>query len=62
MWRERHLASWLPEASSMRSPPTETVPEVGRSRPPMRLSKVVLPEPEGPIKARKSPPGTTRLS
>ena len=37
-----------------------TVPEVGRSRPPIRLSKVDLPEPEGPISARNSASLTSR--
>src|SRR3954453_13579143 len=39
---------------------TITWPRVGRSRPAIRLSKVVLPEPEGPIKARNSPSSTVR--
>ena len=51
-----------PEAPSMRSPATSTVPSEGWSRPPIRLRSVVLPEPEGPISARKSPFGTSRLS
>ena len=43
------------DSSSMRSPPTSTAPAVGRSRPPIRLSSVDLPEPDGPISARNSP-------
>ena len=39
----------------MRSPPTVMLPSVGESRPPIRLSSVVLPEPDGPMSARKSP-------
>ena len=44
----------------MRCPPMTIWPPVGVSSPPMRLSKVVLPEPEGPIRARKSPSGMSR--
>jgi hypothetical protein len=32
-----------------------TVPLVGRSRPPIKLSSVLLPDPDGPISARNSP-------
>src|SRR6516162_7508061 len=39
----------------MRVPATWTSPASGRSMPPIRLSKVVLPEPDGPITATKSP-------
>ena len=39
----------------MRSPPTVMLPPVGESSPPIRLSSVVLPEPDGPISATKSP-------
>src|SRR5262245_54544822 len=38
------------------------LPPVGLSSPPMRLSNVVLPEPDGPIKARNSPSGMPRLT
>src|SRR5262245_30243054 len=38
------------------------LPVVGRSRPPMRFSNVVLPEPDGPINATKSPRGRSRSS
>ena len=37
-------------------------PPVGVSSPPIRLSSVVLPEPDGPISARKSPCGMSRLT
>jgi len=40
---------------------TVTVPLVGRSIPAIRLSSVVLPEPDGPMRATKSPSGTCRL-
>ena len=39
----------------MRSPPTVMLPPVGESSPPIRFSSVVLPEPDGPISAMKSP-------
>ena len=35
-------------------------PSVGVSRPPIRFSRVVLPDPDGPIRARKSPCGVWR--
>src|SRR5450756_1215830 len=38
------------------------VPWVGVSRPPSRFSSVVLPEPDGPIRARKSPDGMSRFT
>src|SRR5262249_16217572 len=37
-------------------------PSLGLSRPAMRLSNVVLPEPLGPIRPRNSPSGTSKLS
>src|ERR1700722_12182086 len=36
-------------------------PSLGLSSPAIRLSRVVLPEPLGPISARNSPSGTSRL-
>ena len=45
----------------MRTPPTSTDPPVGVSRPPIRFSSVVLPEPDGPISARKSPGGNVEI-
>src|SRR5579875_1612696 len=36
-------------------PPIETRPSVGASRQPRMLSKVLLPEPDGPITATHSP-------
>src|SRR6187402_256076 len=38
------------------------LPPVGLSRPPMRFSSVVLPDPDGPISARNSPCGMSRLT
>ncbi len=43
------------------TPATFTVPELGWSRPQMRLSTVVLPEPDGPMSATRSPAATRRL-
>src|SRR5690242_9318144 len=44
----------------MRRPSTTIVPAVGVSSPPIRLSSVVLPEPDGPMSATKSPRGMSR--
>src|SRR5919198_1042437 len=44
----------------MRWPSTTIVPAVGVSSPPMRLSSVVLPDPDGPMSATKSPRGMSR--
>ena len=38
-----------------------TVPELGRSSPESRFNNVVLPEPERPVTARKSPRSTVKL-
>ena len=54
--------SWLPDILSMRSPATSIDPSDGVSRPPIRLSSVVLPDPDGPINARKSPCGISRVT
>ena len=35
-------------------------PDVGESMPAMRLRSVVLPDPDGPIRERNSPRGTSR--
>ena len=58
----------VPRAPARRAAPSDSssmsvaadrrsCPSVGRSRPPIRLSSVVLPEPDGPISARNSPCG-----
>src|SRR5215510_8796256 len=44
------------------SPATVTLPSDGTSSPPSRFSKVVLPEPLGPMNAMNSPASTSRLS
>src|SRR5499427_4439061 len=62
MFCERQRDRRPPPRSLMRTPPTSTVPPVGVSSPPMRLSSVVLPEPDGPISARKSPAGISRFT
>ena len=61
-WRARQPASWLRDSPARSVPPTDTVPAVGTSRPPSRLSSVVLPEPLGPMKATNSPAATSRSS
>ena len=43
-------------------PSIATVPEVGRSSVPMRLSRVDLPDPEGPTMATNSPRSIERLT
>src|SRR6185295_11138045 len=40
-------------------PATVTAPASGRSMPAIRFSSVVFPDPEGPIKPRNSPSGTS---
>src|SRR5207248_6771576 len=44
----------------MRRPSIVMLPAVGVSSPPMRFSRVVLPEPDGPMSATKSPRGMSR--
>src|SRR5207249_7242359 len=44
----------------MRRSSTTIVPAVGVSRPPMRFSSVVLPKPDGTMRATKSPRGMSR--
>src|SRR3954469_19381361 len=61
MWRARHRERSLPARALIRTPATSMTPEVGASRPPIRLRSVVLPEPDGPINARNSP-GAMRRS
>ena len=62
MLRERHLASGLGLSLAMSWSPTTTLPEVGRSMPPIRLRSVVLPLPDGPMSAAKSPSATVSVS
>src|SRR3954463_12493712 len=45
----------------MSSSPSRTRPSVGLSRPPTMRSVVVLPQPEGPSRAKKEPAGTVRV-
>src|SRR5579863_9985825 len=61
-WRARNLASALSPRVSIRRPATVTVPSVGRSRPAMRLSRVDLPLPDGPMTATTSPAATLMLT
>src|SRR5664279_6631017 len=61
MWDARQRASSPSDISSIRTPPTSISPSLARSMPPSRLSRVVLPDPDGPITATKSPRGIARL-
>src|SRR5580692_6252778 len=44
------------------SPPSDTMPSLGRSRPATRLRMVLLPQPDGPTIATNSPSRTEKLS
>src|SRR3954451_2657397 len=61
MWDARQRASSPSDIRSILTPPTSISPASARSMPPSRLSKVVLPDPDGPITATKSPRGIARL-
>src|SRR3712207_7541865 len=61
MCRARHGASCPGVIAPTSDPATRTLPCVGLSRPAMRLSSVDLPEPDGPISARKSPSPTSSV-
>src|ERR1700688_3162759 len=51
----RHSASAASGSRVMWSPPTRSSPLSGLSMPAIRLSRVLLPDPDGPIRAMKSP-------
>ena len=57
VWR-RHMVSFRSLQFSISSPKMATAPDVGRSSPPIQLSKVVLPLPERPLRAINRPAGT----
>ena len=59
--RRRNRAAPASLSMSTRSSPTRTAPLVGRSIPAMRLSRVDLPLPDGPMIATASPAATSRL-
>src|SRR5262249_55436529 len=61
-WRFRQAASSSSFRFAMSVSPMMTAPSDGRSIPAMMLRRVVLPDPEGPIRARNSPSGTSRLT
>ena len=61
-WRRRNRAAPASLSMSTRSSPTRTAPLVGLSIPAMRLSRVDLPEPDGPMMATASPGSTRRLT
>src|SRR3954466_5484001 len=60
MLAARQAASSPSERPSMRWSATAISPASARSMPPSRLSSVVLPEPDGPMTAMKSPRGIAR--
>src|SRR5260370_32583181 len=51
----RHSASAASGSRVMSRPPTRSSPLSGLSMPAIRLSRVLLPDPDGPIRAMKSP-------
>src|SRR5690349_9180617 len=61
IWDARQRDISLSDRRSRRSPATSIAPASDRSMPPSRLSSVVLPDPDGPITATKSPRGMARL-
>ena len=58
----RNLADPVSLSESMRWPSTVTEPLVGRSSPAIRLSRVDLPLPDGPMIATASPVSTVKLT
>src|SRR6267378_2734946 len=61
-WRALQAVSLLADMCVISSPATEIVPADGTSSPPSKFSKVVLPDPLGPMNATKSPLSTSRFS
>ena len=61
MHRPRHSASADSDSEVMVLPPTIISPLVGRSMPAIRFSRVVLPLPDRPTIATKSPYAISRL-
>src|SRR3954471_11000813 len=53
---------WCGATPCMSCPPITTEPESGVSRPAIRRRSVVLPDPDGPSTARRSPSETVRSS
>ena len=58
--RRASATAWRRSTSSGRRRPARTPPVVGRSSAPMMLSRVDLPDPDGPTTARYSPSSTVR--
>src|ERR1700730_5917153 len=56
----RRMVSCYSEQRPISSPMNQYAPEVGESMSPRILSRVDLPQPEGPITARNSPGRTSR--
>src|SRR5688572_25113376 len=61
MLRVRQLVSWPSLIREMSASPTTMSPDDGASSPAIRLSSVVLPDPDGPMRATYSPGWTSRL-
>src|SRR5262249_22578615 len=59
--RVRQRASWLSDISEIIWLSTTMLPLVGWSRPAIRFSSVVLPEPDGPISVMNSAAPTSRF-
>ncbi len=61
MLRERHTASSVSFSSVTSMPAMRIFPDVGLSMPAIRLSSVVLPDPDGPMKAINAPSAISKL-
>ncbi len=55
IFRRRKMVRRSSGSENKSSPFSQTLPAVGESNPPMQLSSVLLPEPESPTIAAKSP-------
>ena len=62
MFRRRKMVSSRFFMAKISRPSRNTLPEVGRSSPPSRLSRVLLPEPLSPTTATNSPFGTEKFT
>ena len=58
----RNLASSISDKSAALTPSRRIFPALMTSMVEMQLSRVVLPEPEGPMIARNSPASTSKLT
>ena len=62
MFRRRKIVRSRSFMANRSCPSRYTLPEVGVSSPPSRLSRVLLPEPDSPTTATNSPLGTEKLT